>query len=79
MIYYKDHPIEFMAERNTTLYGVTFKKDDIIQVVLNRDWSHTDGLGAGGPWGWGGYTIKLIKSIARRIVDSQRGVIIYGR
>lgn len=76
---YEGDTVQFSctAERGTTLAGVRFDHGDMIEVALARDWDRSEGQGMGGPWGWGGYTYRLIYSIAAEIVDLQTGMLIW--
>ena len=45
----------------------TFEPGETIMVTLAKDWDDDDGLGEGGPWGWGAYTSEFVRSIAASI------------
>jgi hypothetical protein len=68
---------ELQAAQDCTLNGFKFKRYDWIRITMCRDWDTEDGFSGGGSWGWGGYTVQKIKSIASKIEDRQTGSVIY--
>lgn len=79
MRYEKGEKVQFTAQRDCVLCGVRFRKGDQVEVTLKRDWDETQTAGCGGPWGWGGYTSRTIKSLAQVICDLRNGEIIFER
>jgi len=55
--------VTFVAQYPTMLWGTRYDKHDIVTVELIRPWDEEEGLGKGGPWGWGGYTNALVASL----------------
>lgn len=55
--------VTFTAQRRCTLQGKQYRKDEQVIIVLQREWNDEDGQGEGGPWGWAGYTSKLVTSL----------------
>lgn len=60
--YFSGDIVHFQANRDEK--GV--RKGDIWIIQLNRDWGTDEGIGEGGPWGWGGYTTEFILSLGER-------------
>ncbi len=69
--------VEFTAQRSCRLFERRFIAGDIIRVSLRRTWNDEDGIGYGGPWGWGGYTARTIRRIAASVEDAQTGDTIF--
>jgi len=67
--YQAGETVSFVAQRPCTLRGIRYRKGDEITIVLSRNWTEADGFGAGGPWGWGGYTAHTLRKLARRRND----------
>jgi hypothetical protein len=60
----KGEMVEFTAIRPCKFRGTSYKAGDRIRIVLAVDWREEEGIGQGGPWGWGGYTSRLLNKIA---------------
>lgn len=63
MTRYQGEVVRFVAQQRATCHGRRYNAGDAIRIVLAHDWCEEDGLGAGGPWGWGGYTTRKIKTL----------------
>ena len=61
----KGNVVTFVAQKQTTLYGIKYRAGDEVSVQLDLPWNEEDGQGEGGPWGWGGYTAATLKRIGR--------------
>ena len=59
--------IVFSNESNRTVQfrGRKYFPGNTVQICLTRDWNEDEGIGEGGPWGWGGYTTALLRSITK--------------
>lgn len=79
MIEQRLDPIRYTAQRRCMLCGRLFQRDDQIEVAPLRAVDDRTGLAEGGPWGWGGYTSRHIRSISRRITDLGTGFVLYQR
>ena len=65
-MYRKGETVRFTNETALSIraFGRTFRPGDALEVVLSRDWDEREeGVGEGGPWGWGGYTTAFIKTL----------------
>lgn len=71
--------VDFTAQRACVLAGRRFRAGDTIRVTPAPDAGNIPDIrfGQGGPWGWGGYTSRYLRSVAARIVDLQTGFVIY--
>lgn len=61
---YRGEKVRFEAQRTCRWAGRNFKTGQAVTVVLARNWDGEDGLGEGGPWGWGGYRSSLLRRLA---------------
>ncbi len=59
--------VTFIAQERTEFRGQTVRPEDKAIVTLAVDWNEEDGLGEGGPWGYGGYESELLEKIASNI------------
>ena len=78
-MYVANEVVAFTAQRPCQLAGQRFRTGDVVHVRLVADWHATDHLGAGGPWGWGGFTSPCLRRVARTIEDAQTGRQVYSR
>jgi hypothetical protein len=62
-IYAAGTKVTFTALRDCRLGGEIYRVGDMAVVTLRREWSTDDGIGAGGPWGYGGYTSRKVGSL----------------
>ena len=61
--------VTFTAQRPAVVRGVRYRAGQTIYVLLRRDWTEDEGLGDGGPWGWGGYTSRTVAALGRTAHD----------
>lgn len=47
--------------------GLEIQASDYIEVDLPEEWNEQDGIGEGGPWGYGGYSTIYLEQIAENI------------
>ena len=74
--------IDYADDRCSEIWGVLFEIGDSVEIILSRGLTQEDleaNMGAGGPWGWGGFTTSWLESIATRIVYPEGGVVLYER
>jgi hypothetical protein len=57
--------LSFIAQRPAQVFGRRYKAGKEVLIELTQDWDEEDGLGEGGPWGWGGYTSWTLRRIGR--------------
>lgn len=62
-VYQPGEAIGFTAQRTCKLRGQSYRKGDEIVIRLKRQWIEPDGIGEGGPWGYGGYTSRFVASL----------------
>lgn len=77
--YNKGDELFFAAQRPCRLAGRRFRTGDMVVVRLTTDWGEDEGLGGGGPWGWGGYTAATLRGIAALIEDAGSGTELHSR
>ena len=51
------------TNKHVNLRGGRIAPGAHVQITLARDWDTDEGLGEGGPWGWGGFTSELLESL----------------
>ncbi len=56
--------VQFEAQYPVSWFGAEYKPGDVITVGLVRDWGEEEGLGQGGPWGYGGYPSRLLSELS---------------
>ena len=66
-VFSKGKVVSFIAQRPATLFGGRYKEGEEVLIQLTQDWDEEDGLGDGGPWGWGGYTSRTLRRIGRLV------------
>jgi hypothetical protein len=73
--------VEFVAQRACQLAGARFTAGDSVRVTLAApdQYDPEDGLGDGGPWGWGGYRSITLTRIAAKIEALENGRVIWTR
>ena len=54
---------ENVSGRVAHIHGRRVLPGGRITVLLSRDWDDEEGLGEGGPWGWGGYQSRFVASL----------------
>jgi hypothetical protein len=64
-VFSKGEVVSFIAQRPATLFGRRYKEGEEVLIELTEAWNEEDGLGDGGPWGWGGYTSRTLRRIGR--------------
>ena len=63
MKHYKGDELTCVAFGPATFRGRQYNEGDHLTIELARYWDEHEGLGEGGPWGWGGYTAELLERI----------------
>ncbi len=56
--------VQFTAQYPVRLWGADYQPGETLTVGLVRNWGEEEGIGEGGPWGYGGYPSRLIASLA---------------
>jgi hypothetical protein len=54
--------VDFTVQFDCEAFGQKLKKGDTVSVELAKDWNH-EGMGDGGPFGWGGYTEETLAAL----------------
>jgi len=65
--------VTFVAQTETEAFGRKFAEGDSVEVLLGQNWNEDEGLGEGGPWGFGGYTTETLETIGERIWEGGKG------
>ncbi len=55
--------VEFTVQYDCTAFGQTLKNQDKVSVTLQIEWNEEDGMGDGGPFGFGGYTEETLANL----------------
>ena len=71
--------VTFEAVEPARLAGYDFEPGEVIEVTFPDGVDLEDGMGEGGPWGWGGFTSGWILAHALQVREAGKGVLIYER
>ena len=64
--YNAEQTVRFTAQKTVRFCGRKYLPGEDIEIVLARDFHEEEGLGEGGPWGWGGYRSSFLASLTKK-------------